>query len=59
MNEIKNKEELKNSLEELRAQKYPSIPADLLAKVLDELSISGDSSKTLENINTILKDYLK
>ena len=59
MNEIKNKEELKNLLESLRASNYSHIPKNLLSLILDELALNSDNAIALEKINGLVHEHLK
>lgn len=58
-NEQKNKEKLKEVLETLRAEKYPQLPAELVAAVIDIQSLDGKNThSTYKKIEGELLKYV-
>lgn len=59
MNELQNKESLKKTLEEIRQEKYPDLPADLVSKILDIQSQDRENtSKTHKQIRDLIIEHL-
>ncbi len=60
MNELQNIESLKKILEDIRSEKYPDIPADLVSKIVDLQSMDRENiSKTSKAIKEAILEYLK
>lgn len=59
MNEIQNKETLKATLEAIRAENYPDIPADLVSRLVDIQSQDHlNTSKAYKSIREEIISYL-
>lgn len=59
MNELQNKESLKQILEDIRSGKYPDIPAELVSKIVEIQSADRENlPKTLRAIRDEILSYI-
>lgn len=58
MNNEQNIQKMKNALEQLRAEKYPNIPSDLLDELLNELAEDmSNQEKAQIGVKDVLINY--
>lgn len=59
MNELKNKEALKETLEKVRAEKYSELPSEVVAQIVEIQSQDRENTtKTAKAIRDVILNYL-